>query len=334
METKAVAKLQQIPLEQLHTFRNHPFAVRHDEAMEQLVESIRINGVLNPVLARPKADGGYEIIAGHRRTEASRILKNLTVPCFVCEMEDDSAIIAMVDSNLSQREKLPISEKVFALKMRTEAARRLMLSRTGRSDVKRASENVSKETGISSRQIERLIKFGNLNRQFLNMLDAGKLTMDAGGQLAYLTTEEQCWVYDFVNESKIMPTTSQSKHMRELSLRNELTQEKVTEILSSKKPVRKPISAKNQQIEKTVAAVNPSVKTISNGISTVPANENESAENVVLPASNVNSREKHLPVLDYLRISQYYPPGTTVEYMNDDICRHLEVTKRNRLYGC
>ena len=247
MEPKSVAKLQHIPVDQLHTFRNHPFAVRHDEAMEQLVESIRVNGVLNPVLARPKADVGYEIIAGHRRTEASRILKNPTVPCFICEMEDDSAIIAMVDSNLSQREKLPISEKVFALKMRTEAARRLMLSQSGRSDVKRASENVSKETGISSRQIERLIKLGNLNRQFLNMLDDGKLTMDTGGQLAYLTTEEQCWVYDFMKERSIVPSTVQAKQMRELSVRSELTQEKVAEILASRKHVRKPLPVIEKQ---------------------------------------------------------------------------------------
>lgn len=332
METKTVAKLQHIPVDQLHTFRNHPFAVRHDEAMEQLVESIRVNGVLNPVLVRPKADGGYEIIAGHRRTEASRILKNPTVPCFVCEMEDDSAIIAMVDSNLSQREKLPISEKVFALKMRTEAARRLMLSQSGKSDVKRASENVSKETGISSRQIERLIKLGNLNRQFLNMLDDGKLTMDTGGQLAYLTTEEQSWVYDFIKEKSIVPNTAQAKQMRELSVRSELTQGKVMEILAPRKPVRKPLPVIEKQEAKPDVPVLAPVEAIPVAIPVPMPTEDKSAENVVNPSSK-HRGEKSLPVLDYLRISQYYPPGTTVEYMNDDICHHLEVAKRNRLYG-
>lgn len=332
METKSIAKLQHIAVDQLHTFRNHPFAVRHDEAMEQLVESIRVNGVLNPVLARTRADGGYEIIAGHRRTEASRILKNPTVPCFVCEMEDDSAIIAMVDSNLSQREKLPISEKVFALKMRTEAARRLMLSQTGRSDVKRASENVSKETGISSRQIERLIKLGNLNRQFLNMLDDGKLTMDTGGQLAYLTTEEQCWVYDFMRERSIIPNTAQAKQMRELSVRSELTQEKVTEILAPRKPVRKPLPVIEKQEAKSDVPEQASVAAIPAVPSVPMPTENEPAENAAIPSPKPKE-EKTLPVLDYLRISQYYPPGTTVEYMNDDICHHLEVAKRNRLYG-
>ena len=332
METKSVAKLQYIPVDQLHTFRNHPFAVRHDESMEQLVESIRVNGVLNPVLARPKSDGGYEIIAGHRRTEASRILKNPTVPCFVCEMEDDSAIIAMVDSNLSQREKLPISEKVFALKMRTEAARRLMLSQTGRSDVKRASENVSKETGISSRQIERLIKLGNLNRQFLNMLDDGKLTMDTGGQLAYLTTEEQCWVYDFMRERNIVPNTAQAKQMRELSVRSELSQEKVMEILAPRKPVRKPHPMIEKQEAKPDVPEQASVVAIPVVHPVLMPTENKPAENAVIPSPKPQE-EKTLPVLDYLRISQYYPTGTTVEYMNDDICHHLEVAKRNRLYG-
>lgn len=332
METKSVAKLQHIPVDQLNTFRNHPFAVRHDEAMEQLVESIRVNGVLNPILARPKADGGYEIIAGHRRTEASRILKNPTVPCFICEMEDDSAIIAMVDSNLSQREKLPISEKVFALKMRTEAARRLMLSQSGRSDVKRASENVSKETGISSRQIERLIKLGNLNRQFLNMLDDGKLTMDTSGQLAYLTTEEQCWVYDFMKERSIVPSTVQAKQMRELSVRSELTQEKVAEILASRKPVRKPLPVIEKQEAKPDVPAQAPVAIIP-AVTPVPMPiENKPAENAVIPSPKPRG-EKPLPVLDYLRISQYYPPGTAVEYMNDDICHHLEAAKRNRLYG-
>ena len=332
METKTVAKLQHIPVDQLHTFRNHPFAVRHDEFMEQLVESIRVNGVLNPVLARPKADGGYEIIAGHRRTEASRILKNPTVPCFVCEMEDDPAIIAMIDSNLSQREKLPISEKVFALKMRAEAARRLMLSQSGRSDVKRASENVSKETGISSRQIERLIKLSNLNKQFLNMLDDGKLTMDTGGQLAYLTTEEQCWVYDFMRERSIVPNTAQAKQMRELSVRSELTQEKVTEILTPRKSVRKPFLMIEKQEAKPDAPIRASVEAIPAALPVPLPTENSLEENTAIPGPK-SQKEKTLPVLDYLRISQYYPPDTTVEYMNDDICRHLEAAKQHRLYG-
>lgn len=332
MENKSVAKLQHIPVDQLHTFRNHPFAVRHDESMEQLVESIRINGVLNPVLARPRIAGGYEIIAGHRRTEASRILKNPTVPCFVCEMEDDPAIIAMIDSNLSQREKLPISEKVFALKMRAEAARRLMLSQSGKSDVKRASENVAKETGISSRQIERLIKLGNLNRQFLNMLDDGKLTMDTGGQLAHLSTEEQCWVYDFMKEKNLVPNTAQAKQMREFSVRNDLTQEKVEEILSSRKPARKTDPARAKQEVRPLGTVQIPVEITPVAMSTLSPADDELTERIVQPTPSP-AMETNLPVLDYLRISRYYPPDTPVEFMNDDICHHLEVAKRQRLYG-
>lgn len=332
METKTVAKLQHIPVDQLHTFRNHPFAVRHDESMEQLMESIRVNGVLNPILARPIPEGGYEIIAGHRRTEASRILKNPTVPCFVCEMEDDLAIIAMIDSNLSQREKLPISEKVFALKMRAEAARRLMLAHPGRSEVSRASENVSKETGISSRQIERLIKLAKLNRQFLNLLDDGKLTMDTGGQLAYLSTEEQCWVYDLTKEKNITPSTAQAKQMRELSIRNELTQEKVAEILDGKKSVRKAVQfPKKQKVDEAVIAQSLGAPDPEQIISPFKIMEMVAESNTI--PEPTSTEDKPIPVLDYLRISKYYPPNTTVEFMNDDICQRLEAAKRHRLYG-
>ena len=198
--------------------------------------------------------------------------------------------------------------------------------------MKRASENESKETGISSRQIERLIKLGNLNRQFLNMLDDGKLTMDTGGQLAYLTTEEQCWVYDFMRERNIVPNTAQAKQMRELSVRSELSQEKVMEILAPRKPVRKPHPMIEKQEAKPDVPEQASVVAIPVVHPVLMPTENKPAENAVIPSPKPQE-EKTLPVLDYLRISQYYPTGTTVEYMNDDICHHLEVAKRYRLYG-
>lgn len=332
METNSKARLQHIPVEELHTFKDHPFAVRRDALMEQLIGSIRTNGVLTPILTRPRAIGGYEIIAGHRRTEASRILKMPTVPSFVCDMDDDHAIIAMIDSNLSQREKLPISEKAFALKMRVEATRRIMLATSGKSEIGRASEGVAREVGMSSRQVERIIQLTKLNRQFLNLLDEGKLTADTGGQLSYLSTEEQCWVYDSMQEKNITLNTAQAKQMRELSARNELTQEMVTEILANKKPTRKSIQLpKKQKVDQSVWEQSlgaPEPDQI-----TAPFNIEEITKEINAFQEAKPAEEKPIPVLDYMRISRYYPPDTPIEFMNDDICHCLEVTKRHRLYG-
>lgn len=207
-----------------------------------------------------------------------------------------------------------------------------MLSQSGKSDVKRASENVAKETGISSRQIERLIKLGNLNRQFLNMLDDGKLTMDTGGQLAHLSTEEQCWVYDFMKEKNVVPNTAQAKQMREFSVRNELTQEKVEEILSLRKTARKTDPARAKQEVRPLGTVQIPVEITPVAMSTLSPADDELTERIVQPTPSP-AMETNLPVLDYLRISRYYPPDTPVEFMNDDICHHLEVAKRQRLYG-
>ena len=157
VEEKVSGFLRSIPRDKLIAFSNHPFVVRRDEAMEKLIESIRSNGILNPVLVRPRYDEGYEIIAGHRRVEAGRILNLPYIPCVVCDMDDDHAIVAMTDSNLSQRESLLPSEKAFALRMKTEAARRIMLATPGRSGVRRASENVAKQSGMSARHVERFI---------------------------------------------------------------------------------------------------------------------------------------------------------------------------------
>ena len=332
METNSKARLQHIPVEELHTFKDHPFVVRRAALMEQLISSIRVNGVLTPILTRPSRIGGYEIIAGHRRTEASRILKRPTVPSFVCDMDDDHAIIAMIDSNLSQREELPISEKAFALKMRVDAMRRIMLATPGKSEFVRASEGIAREVGMSSRQIERMIQLTKLNRQFLNLLDAKKLSLDTGGQLAYLSTEEQCWVYDLMKERGITPSTTQAKQMREFSVRNELTQEKVSEILSVKKHERKSGSVqKNQELKQVAPEINP-VDDASVAMTVSQPIEEESVAMLLQPKISADI-ETSLPVLDYLRISRYYPPNTTVEFMNDDICQRLEAAKRHRLYG-
>lgn len=335
MEENVKAVLQRIPKEKLHAFNNHPFSVRRDEAMEKLVDSVRVNGILNPVLVRPRSNGDYEIIAGHRRTEAARILGLPFVPCFVCDLDDDHAIIAMIDSNLSQRENLPPSERAFALRMKTEAARRIMLSTKGRSEVKRASENVAKDSGMSARQVERFIKLTELNRQLLNMLDDNRLGMDAAVELANLTTEAQCWIYDYITEHNMTLNTAQAKKLRQALQPDDATEALVAEVLAAPvKPARK-------------AAINAAAQAV------VPEQENREApvmgdvhENEYppqpafcqsddLPDSVLDEplpdMQSTKPVLDYDRISAYYPPGTPVEFINDDLCKMLEATRKRRL---
>ena len=157
-----------ISLDQLHNFKGHPFAVRYDDAMNHLLDSVRISGILEPLLVRPRANGGYEILSGHRRVEAARKLGLGQVPCMIRDMNDDEATLVMTESNLTQREKLLPSEKAFAWKMRTKAARRMMLQKKGKSENERATDIVAREMGVSPRQISRIVKLTELNRQFLD----------------------------------------------------------------------------------------------------------------------------------------------------------------------
>ncbi len=302
--------------------------------MTQLLASIQQNGVMSPVMVRPREEGGFEIITGHRRTEACRTLKMPTVPCFICNMDDDTAILAMVDTNIAQRSGIPVSERAFALKMRAEAVKRLMAAGKVRPEIKRASEGVSQEIGLSARQVHRLLKLTKLNRNFLDMMDAGKINIDLGGQLANLTTEEQCWVYDLMKEKGIMVKIPQVKQLYELSIRNELTQEKVEEILTAKKAARKPVLAQAPLPEPEEAPAAPAPEpTPEPAPIPDPIPEPLIQEKAIASEERQKLAEKSLPTLDYARISRYYPPGTTVEHMNNDICHLLEVARRQRLYG-
>ena len=226
------AELQNISSSVLYPFVNHPFSVRDDEAMEKMKESVRENGILNPVLVRPRQKGGYEIISGHRRVKAGELLRLPGIPCLVCDMDDDHAIIAMADSNLSQRERLRPSERAFALRMKSEAARRIRLANLGSSEEARVSETVAKDSDMSARQVERYVKLTKLNRQLLDMLDAGEINMSVAQELANLSTVEQCWVHDYMKEHGTAINAAQAKKLRRVFQKEGAIEEDIAGILA------------------------------------------------------------------------------------------------------
>lgn len=201
-----IAGTQEIEIERIHAFPNHPFKVLDDEKMDTLVDSIRENGILNPVIVRPDQSGNYEIISGHRRLHAARIVGLKKVPAIVKEMSDDEAIIKMVDANIQREEILP-SERAFSLKMKMDAIKR----RGKRSDLtsdhngpKLASVEVGQTVGISSTQVKRYIRLTELIPELLECTDNKKIGLVMAVDLSYLDEQVQKWVYEYFKENEFL----------------------------------------------------------------------------------------------------------------------------------
>lgn len=197
-ESRADAKLekvQEIQLSELHPFKGHPFKVLDDEAMQKTVESIEQFGVLTPAIARPRAEGGYELIAGHRRHHASQLAGKETMPVIIRDLDDDAAVILMVDSNL-QRETLLPSEKAFAYKMKLDAMKR-QAGKPSKNNVsqvvteKRSDQLLAEEVGESRNQVQRYIRLTELIPELLDMVDNKKIAFNPAVELSYLTKDEQ-----------------------------------------------------------------------------------------------------------------------------------------------
>ena len=217
--------VRQLPVAQLHDFVNHPFSVRNDEEMAALTESIRENGILNPILVRPAKSGGYEILAGHRRTSAARQLGMKEVPALVRELDDDAATILMVDSNL-QREKILPSEKAAAYKLRMEAMKRqagrpknsAQIERNfGDGENKESRAQLSEQTGESSGQIQRYIRLNYLNRTLLDAVDNGEIPMNSGVALSYLSEAEQAQVLNAYKTGALKLTLAKANELKDAS---------------------------------------------------------------------------------------------------------------------
>ena len=232
-------KIIEIPLSELHPFKNHPFKVKDDEAMMETADSIRQYGVLVPAIVRPREDGGYEMIAGHRRHRASELAEKDTMPAIVRNLDDDAATIIMVDSNL-QREGLLPSERAFAYKMKLEAikhqgARKDLTSRQVGEKSQTSIQTVAEQAGESQRQVQRFIRLTELIPPLLDMVDEKKIAFNPAYELSFLTPKEQAMLVETMDYEQATPSLSQAQRMKKLSQIGKLTEDSMLAIMSEEK---------------------------------------------------------------------------------------------------
>ena len=228
----------QISLSELHPFPDHPFQVREDASMQETAESVKEYGVLVPALARPREDGGYELIAGHRRKHACELAGLATMPVIVRDIDRDAATIIMVDSNL-QRENLLPSEKAFAYQMKLEAMKHQGKSTSVQLAPKLTTEQIGYEAGISTDGVKRYIRLTNLVPPLLQMVDDGRIAFSPAVELSYLTRDEQAELWDLIGQEDATPSLSQALRMKQLSREAKLTPEVLYAILTEEKPNQK-----------------------------------------------------------------------------------------------
>ena len=229
--------ISQLPPDKLSPFEKHPYQVREDAAMDELTESIRVHGVLSPLLARPKGEC-YELVSGHRRRLAAQKLGLPTVPVLVREMTDDEAVILMVDSNL-QRENLLPSEKAFAYKMKLEAMKHQGKATSGQLVQKLSVEKVADEANENYKTVQRYIRLTNLVPPLLQMVDDGCIALSPAVELSYLTRDEQAELWNLIEQEDATPSLSQALRMKQLSREAKLTPEVLYVILTEEKPNQK-----------------------------------------------------------------------------------------------
>lgn len=235
-------KIQILPLTELHPFRNHPFQVRDDDEMDKMVDSVKEYGVMTPAIVRPWKDGGYEIVAGHRRCHASQRAGVETMPCIVRDMDDDTAIILMVDSNC-QREHILPSEKAKAYEMKLAAIKRQGQRRdltSGQVVQKLSVQEVADGSGEGYKTVQRFIRLNKLTPELMKMVDDGKLKTTPAVELSYLTPEEQEDFLSYMESEGCTPSLSQAQKLKEASKESVLTPEKIQHIMAAKPPSVKP----------------------------------------------------------------------------------------------
>ena len=239
-------KIQLLPLSELHPFEGHPFQVRDDEEMDKMVDSVKEYGVMTPAIVRPRRDGEYEIVAGHRRCHASRRAGVDTMPCIVRDMDDDTAIILMVDSNC-QREHILPSEKAKAYQMKLEAIKRqgrrsdLTSGQVGpKLEERRSNQIVAEKAGESVKQVQRFIRLNKLTPDLMQLVDDGRLKTTPAVELSYLTPEEQEEFLSYMEEEGCTPSLSQAQKLKAASKESVLTKDKIHGIMSARSPSVKP----------------------------------------------------------------------------------------------
>ena len=258
-DAAAKEKRTEMPLSDLHPFEGHPFKVLDDELMEQTVESIKQIGVVSPLIVRPDPEGGYEILSGHRRLHAAQLAGLETVPVIVKEMDDDAAIIFMVDSNL-QRENILPSERAFSYKMKLEAMKHqgeradLQPETTSRQLGEKLQTSVavmSEEMGESQRQIQRFIRLTNLIPEILDMVDEKKIAFNPAVELSYLKTSEQKEFLEAMDYAQASPSLSQAQRLKKLSQEGGCTLDAMCEVMNEiKKDELDHVTIKNEVLRK------------------------------------------------------------------------------------
>ena len=247
-------QVQQIPIDALHPFTNHPFKVLDDEAMTRTVESIAQYGVLAPLIARPRPEGGYEIISGHRRQYAAKLAGLDTLPVIVRQMSDDAAVILMVDSNL-QREHILPSERAFAYKMKLKALK----NQGARSDLTscqvgtkfRADESLAEDSGESARNVQRFIRLTNLIPELLDMVDEKRIAFNPAVELSYLDESQQRDFLEAMEDTQNAPSLSQAQQLKKMAQQGEFSYEKAFDVMGQeKKSEQDTVTIKNDILRK------------------------------------------------------------------------------------
>lgn len=248
-------KVQNLRLSELFSFKDHPFQIRDDEEMEKMVDSIKDHGVLTPAIVRPRPEGGYELVSGHRRHRGCTLAGLDTMPCIVRKMDDDTAVILMVDSNC-QREHILPSEKAKAYKMKLEAVKhqgkRTDLTSGQLGPKLRADEIVAQDAGESRKQIQRYIRLTDLIPDLLNMVDEGQLKLTPAVELSALAPHEQEEVLEYLQYMECTPSLSQAQKLKTASKNAPLTPESIEKIMSAKTPS---VSAREPQIRLSVSKI-------------------------------------------------------------------------------
>lgn len=231
-------RVQEIPLDQLKPFKNHPFKVRDDQRMLDTVDSIREYGVLVPAIARPDPEGGYELISGHRRKRGCEMAGLQTMPVIIRNLDDDAAVLVMVDSNIQREELLP-SERAFAYKMKLEALKhqgaRSDLTSSQLGTKLRADELLAQQAGESRNQVQRFIRLTELISELLDMVDERKLAFNPAVEVSYLKRDEQRMLLEAMDAEQTTPSLSQAQRLKKFSQEGRLTEEAMSAIMSEEK---------------------------------------------------------------------------------------------------
>ena len=247
-------QVQQIPIGELFPFKNHPFKVLDDESMQRTVESVEQYGVLSPLIARPRPEGGYEIISGHRRQHAAQLAGLDALPVIVRNMDDDAAVLLMVDSNL-QRENILPSERAFAYKMKLEALK----NQGARSDLTspqlaakfRSDDAVAKDQGISGDTVRRYIRLTSLIPELLDMVDEKKISFNPAVELSYLDESQQRDFLEAMNDTQNAPSLSQAQQLKKMAQQGEFSYEKAFDVMGQEKKSEKDtVTIKNETLRK------------------------------------------------------------------------------------